>query len=127
MNNQSTPRSSSRWNAAVTSTRQRMHGLPRKVASIAAAVLAVFMGYHVFFGQNGITAYQHKRQDEKLLQQQMQQLDLENARLRDQVERLQSDPGAIENKARAELHYTRAGEVIYTLPPDPTPVTTSKR
>jgi cell division protein FtsB len=32
------------------------------------------------------------------------------------VDLLQNDPGAIEHQAREELHYTRAGEVIYTLP-----------
>jgi cell division protein FtsB len=29
---------------------------------------------------------------------------------------LKSDPNAIEHQAREELHYTRPGEVIYTLP-----------
>jgi cell division protein FtsB len=35
------------------------------------------------------------------------------------VERLQNDPGAIEHQAREELHYTRPGEVIVTLPDQP--------
>jgi cell division protein FtsB len=35
------------------------------------------------------------------------------------VDRLQSDPNAIEHQAREELHYTRPGEVIYTLPDAP--------
>jgi cell division protein FtsB len=46
----------------------------------------------------------------------MQELQRENARLKGHVDRLQSDPSAIEHQAREELHYTRAGEVIYTLP-----------
>jgi cell division protein FtsB len=29
---------------------------------------------------------------------------------------MQNDPNAIEHQAREELHYTRPGEVIYTLP-----------
>jgi cell division protein FtsB len=36
--------------------------------------------------------------------------------MRDQIERLKSDPDAIEHKAREELHYAKPGEVIYTLP-----------
>jgi len=48
----------------------------------------------------------------------MQQLQTENQQLREHVDRLQNDPSAIEHEAREELHYTRAGEVIYTLPPD---------
>jgi cell division protein FtsB len=31
---------------------------------------------------------------------------------------LQEDPDAIEHQAREELHYTRPGEVIVTLPPE---------
>lgn len=74
------------------------------------------MAYGVVFGHNGLTAFAHKREEAKSLQQQMQQLQLENERLQGHVERLQNDPGAIEHQAREELHYTRAGEVIYTLP-----------
>jgi cell division protein FtsB len=96
-------------------------GQRRKAATAAAAALALLMGYHVVFGQNGLTAYEHKRQDAHDLQQQMQALQSENDRLRGHVDRLQNDPGAIEHQAREELHYTRAGEVIYTLPADPTP------
>jgi cell division protein FtsB len=49
----------------------------------------------------------------------MIQLQKENDRLHGHVDRLQNDPGAIEHEAREELHYTRAGEVIYTLPNAP--------
>jgi len=82
-------------------------------------VLALMMGYGVVFGHNGLTAFQHKREEAKSLQQQMQVLQTENERLRGHVDRLQNDPGAIEHQAREELHYTRAGEVIYTLPVAP--------
>ena len=88
----------------------------RKAATAVTAVLALVMGYGVVFGHNGLTAYQQKRTEEHRLHDQMQQLDRENARLRGHVDRLQNDPGAIEHQAREELHYTRSGEVIYTLP-----------
>jgi cell division protein FtsB len=52
----------------------------------------------------------------QLLNQQMQDLQRENDLLTEHVGRLQSDPNAIEHQAREELHYTRPGEVIYTLP-----------
>ena len=35
------------------------------------------------------------------------------------VDLLETDPDAIEHQAREELHYTRPGEVIYTLPTEP--------
>jgi cell division protein FtsB len=77
------------------------------------------MGYHVIFGQNGLTAYQQKRQDAQALDKQLHSLQRENDLLKGHVDRLQSDPNAIEHQAREELHYTRPGEVIYTLPAAP--------
>ncbi len=86
---------------------------------MAAGLLAVGMGYGVVFGHNGLTAFAKKREETRSLQQQTQQLQTENERLRGHVDRLQNDPSAIEHQAREELHYTRAGEVIYTLPAAP--------
>jgi len=91
----------------------------RRVATGAAALLAVAMGYHVIFGQNGLTVYQQKRQDAQSLDRQLHSLQRENDLLKGHVERLQNDPNAIEHQAREELHYTRPGEVIYTLPATP--------
>jgi cell division protein FtsB len=91
----------------------------RKFAAAGLAVLAVGVAYHVVFGNNGLTAYQHKRQTEHALELQLNQLERENEALKVHVDSLQSDPDAIEHQAREELHYTRPGEVIYTLPPDP--------
>jgi cell division protein FtsB len=91
----------------------------RKVVTGAAAILALAMGYHVIFGQNGLTVYQQKRQDAQSLDRQLHSLQRENDLLKGHVERLQNDPNAIEHQAREELHYTRPGEVIYTLPSSP--------
>jgi cell division protein FtsB len=88
----------------------------RKVATGAAAVLAVAMGYHVIFGQNGLTVYQQKRNDAQSLDSQLRSLQRENDLLKGHVGRLQSDPNAIEHQAREELHYTRPGEVIVYMP-----------
>ena len=88
----------------------------RRFATVAAAVLAVALGYHVVFGQNGLTAFEQKKQDERQLTEQLQTLREENEALHGHVERLENDPGAIEHQAREELHYTRPGEVIVTLP-----------
>jgi cell division protein FtsB len=84
------------------------------------------MGCHVIFGQNGLTAYQQKRQEAQSLQSQLRSLQHENELLKGHVERLQSDPNAIEHQAREELHYTRAGEVIYTLPATPAKSSTNQ-
>lgn len=90
----------------------------RRLATAAAGLLAVAVGYHVMFGHNGLTAYRQKQQDFHNLDQQMKMLGRENEALRGHVERLEQDPDAIEHQAREELHYTRPGEVIVTLPPE---------
>ena len=103
----------------------RMYGKARsgwrRVATVAAAGLAVAVGYHVVFGQNGLTAYEQKTHDARMLDEQLKSLEHENELLKGHVERLQNDPSAIEHQAREELHYTRPGEVIYTLPITPAP------
>ena len=91
----------------------------RKFAAACLGLLAAGVGYHVVFGHNGLSVYQQKRQTEHALELQLDQLRQENAALKVHVDSLQSDPDAIEHQAREELHYTRPGEVIYTLPPDP--------
>lgn len=88
----------------------------RRIATVAAAALAIGLGYHVVFGRNGLIVYQQKRMDTRTLDGEVRTLEQENARLKVHVDRLQDDPDAIEHQAREELHYTRAGEVIYTLP-----------
>jgi cell division protein FtsB len=88
----------------------------RKVATLAAAALALGVGYHVVFGANGLTVYEQKRHETHALKQEMLDLQRENDQLQGRVDRLQSDPNAIEHQAREELHYTRPGEVIYVLP-----------
>lgn len=79
-------------------------------------MLALAVGYHVVFGPNGLTVYEEKRQETRRLNQEMQDLQRENDLLKGHVDRLQSDPNAIEHQAREELHYARPGEVIYALP-----------
>ncbi len=93
-----------------------VYSLRRKAATVTASVLAIALGYHVVFGHNGLIVYKQKRDETRVLEQQMQVLQRENDRLKDHTERLQNDPNAIEHQAREELHYTRAGEVIYTMP-----------
>ena len=99
--------------------KERVYGWRRKAATVGVGALALMMAYGVVFGHNGLTVFEHKREEAKSLQKQMQMLQEENERLRGHVDRLQNDPGAIEHQAREELHYTRSGEVIYTLPSAP--------
>ncbi len=99
--------------------RGRLYGQRRRLATVLAIALATGLGYHVVFGPNGLTVYEGKRERERSLTEQLQVLSRENESLKGHVERLESDPGAIEHQAREELHYTRPGEVIITLPLEP--------
>ena len=101
---------------AFRTVRGHVYSNRRNIATAAASALALVVGYGVVFGHNGLTAFAHKREETQVLQQQMQQLQTENEHLRGHVDELQNDPAAIEHEARETLHYTRAGEVIYTLP-----------
>lgn len=106
--------------ALAGAAKERVYLWRRRAATIAIGSLTLVMAYGVIFGHNGLTAFAHKREEAKSLQLQMQQLQKENQQLHEHVDRLQNDPSAIEHEAREELHYTRAGEVIYTLPADTT-------
>lgn len=119
MTRSGTTRASGKQTGLLSRLYERGHSRWRKVATGTAALIAIGLGYHVIFGQNGITAYQQKRQETQNLDRQLDSLQRENEMLKGHVERLQSDPNAIEHQAREELHYTRPGEVIYTLPPVP--------
>jgi len=70
-------------------------------------------------GKHGVSVWQQKRAEDLQLRKSIQDLEQENARLRLHVERLKSDPDAIEHEAREKLHYAKPGEVIYTLPTKP--------
>ena len=106
--------------ALAGAAKERVYLWRRRAATIAIGTLTLVMAYGVIFGHNGLTAFAHKREEAKSLQLQMQQLQKENQHLHEHIDRLQNDPSAIEHEAREELHYTRAGEVIYTLPSDAT-------
>jgi cell division protein FtsB len=96
-----------------------VYSVRRRIAIAAAGVLALGLGYHVVFGNNGLFVYEQKRSDAQTLDGELHTLSDENDRLKGHVDRLQSDPNAIEHEARNVLHYTRPGEVVVMLPESP--------
>ncbi len=91
----------------------------RPAGTIVAIGLALLLTWHVVNGKNGLTVWQKKRAEDRQLRREIDDLQKENARLRDRVDRLKNDPDAIEHEAREKLHYAKPGEVIYDLPADP--------
>jgi cell division protein FtsB len=81
--------------------------------------LALLLGWHVVNGKHGLSSWQLNRIQDKQLRHEIDELQAENARLRVRVEKLKSDPDAIEHEAREKLHYAKPGEVIVDLPATP--------
>jgi cell division protein FtsB len=79
----------------------------------------VLLIWHVVYGRNGVSVWEQKRVEDRQLRKEIDDLNQENARLRDRVERLKSNPDAIGQVARDQLHYAKPNEVIVTLPPEP--------
>jgi cell division protein FtsB len=89
----------------------------RPAGTATAVLLALLLTWHVIHGQHGLSVWQQKRAEDHALQQEILELEQENAQMRQQVDRLNSDPEAIEREAREKLHYAKPGEVIWALPP----------
>jgi cell division protein FtsB len=88
----------------------------RPAGTVIAVALALLVTGHVIYGRHGVSVWQQKRAEDRALQQEIKDLQLENAQMRNHVQRLQSDPEEIEREAREKLHYAKAGEVIVAIP-----------
>lgn len=88
----------------------------RPAGTGVAVILALLVTWHVIYGNHGLSVWQQKRAEDRALKQEIKALQQENAQMREQIERLNSDPDAIEREAREKLHYAKPGEVIVTLP-----------
>ncbi len=91
----------------------------RPAGTVLAVLLALTLTWHVIDGKHGLSAWEHERAQDRALKMEIQRLQQENADLQQQIQRLQSDPDAIEREAREKLHYAKPGEVIYSLPEPP--------
>ncbi len=88
----------------------------RPAGTLTAVGLALLVTWHVIYGNHGLSVWQQKRAEDRALQREIEDLEQQNAQMREHIQHLQSDPEAIEREAREKLHYAKPGEVIYTLP-----------
>ncbi len=91
----------------------------RPAGTAVAVALTLAFAWSVINGRHGLSFWYQQRTEDKRLRQEIQDVEQENAHLRNHIERLKSDPSAIEHEAREKLHYAKPGEVIYTLPAEP--------
>jgi cell division protein FtsB len=88
----------------------------RPAGTLVAFSLALLLTWHVINGKHGLNVWMQKRAEDKQLQREIQDLNQENAQLRDRIEHLKSDPDTIGIEARQKLHYAKPNEVIVVLP-----------
>jgi len=91
----------------------------RPAASVVAVGLALLLLWHVVNGKNGLSVWQQKRVEDRELRKEIDDLNQENARLREHIERLKSSPDAIGQVAHDKLHYAKPNEVIVSMPSEP--------
>lgn len=92
-----------------------------RLATLAVALLAIWLFMHVTFGANGMVVYRAKRAEYQGLQKDIDHLQKENSAYVDQVNELKTDPRRIEKEAREQFHYARPGEVVYVSPESTSP------
>lgn len=100
---------------------EKLHFLRTRLATIAVALLAIWIFFHVTFGANGTVIYRAKRAEYQSLEKDIDHLQKENAEYNEQVDELRNDPKRIEKEAREQFHYARPGEVVYVSPDTPAP------
>lgn len=98
---------------------QRLIGFAQRAwrpsASALAVALAMLIVWHGVTGRNGLLVWQQKRVEDQQLRKEIDDLNKENTRLRDRVERLKSNPDAIGMVAHDKMRYVKQNEVIVDL------------
>ena len=69
----------------------------RPAGTVVAVALTLAFAWSVINGRHGLSFWYQQRAEDKRLKQEIQSLGQENAHLRNHIERLKSDPGAIEH------------------------------
>jgi cell division protein FtsB len=103
--------------------------IPRRRGQRVMQYLLAFVGSVVMLnslvGDKGVLQMLKKRQESQRLDQALAAAQAENAILRREVERLKSDPAAIEDLARRNLDLIKRGEKLFIIrdarPPKPSP------
>jgi cell division protein FtsB len=90
-----------------------VYRMRRILATLCIAVLAVFIGYRVVFGANGMKVWQSKRAEVERLESEIERKKLDHEQLQHHVDGLQrGDPSVIEREPREQLGYVKPGETV---------------
>jgi cell division protein FtsB len=86
---------------------------------VVAVLLALALIYFAVDRRSGVSTWMRQRADLENSDEQIAELEAENARLRQEIESLQRDPFAIERAIREDLEYARVGETVIRLSDKP--------
>lgn len=75
--------------------------------------LNLFLGYRLFFDEQGFFAYRELERKFTALQDRVRELDERNLRLSREIRLLQSDTAYIEKVAREKMQFLRDDEILY--------------
>jgi len=87
----------------------------RRGVHLLIGFVALVLVIDALAGEKGLLESMRARHEYQQLASSLEDLKRENARLRDEVRRLNEDPAAIESLAREELGLIRPGEVVFIL------------
>ena len=79
--------------------------------------LALVVAADSLFGERGLASHGRLQRDVAQVRHDVSTIRNENAGLREQIRRLQSDPTMIEAVAREELGLIRPGELLFVMAP----------
>lgn len=101
--------------AAVPRSRTPAPRRGRRALEYGLVLLGVVVFVNALVGEKGLLETVKKQEEFRALELAIAQLRLDNARLREQAARLQSDPQTIEDLARRELGLIKPGEHLFIV------------
>lgn len=96
----------------MNSSEKKRSSLHRRMMLAAIGSVFLIILIATFFGQRGLLEKTHAQKRVDSLIQEKQNLMEEKKKLERDIEELQNNPSAVENKAREKLWYGKPGEVI---------------
>ena len=96
---------------ASTTDRQRR----KKIWTYGLLLLSAGLMVNALIGEKGYLANLQAKQEFQDVSESLRQLKAENARLKEEAKRMQTDPRALEDSARSQLGLIKPGETLITL------------
>lgn len=97
-------------------TRARIAGFFRRNARYFIALAFFLLLLQDIFGAHGLLAMRREKNKINQVQTENQSLDQENQDLSQHIQKLKTDPSAIEKIARDRMGLARPGELIFRMP-----------